>query len=100
MRGAGRRYDLAYGGPPGLPDGADLLAAAACAAERDGLLFHRSKGRIDRAKQNPAIVRGTPLLRYGWQETTEAPCATAAELIAVGKARGLNWPVHPCRRSG
>jgi len=90
----------ALGVPADLPGGADLLSASALAVELDGLLFHRGKGRVDRAKQNAEVTSGTWMLRFGWQETTESPCDAAASVIALARSLGLVWPTRPCRRRG
>ncbi|MCA0178821.1 MAG: hypothetical protein LCH77_04345 [Actinobacteria bacterium] len=45
------------------------------------------------------VVKGTPLLRFGWPEVAGDPCATAAEVARFAASRGLSWPIHPCRRA-
>jgi very-short-patch-repair endonuclease len=59
--------------------------------ELDGAAAHPAEGRWrDTRRDNANLTRGTGTLRYGWPDTTENRCRTAAEIAAVLRRRG--WP--------
>jgi len=66
--------------------------------ELDGELFHAgARRRADRGKANLAARHEWLLLRYGWGETADNPCQTAAEVAQILTERG--WPGRPRRCS-
>lgn len=94
----GRRFDVGYS----LRRPGERVGTADCLVlvELDGRLFHEGRQTADRRKANAMVVKGTPLLRFGWPEVAGDPCATAAEVARFAASRGLSWPIHPCRRAG
>jgi Protein of unknown function (DUF559) len=63
--------------------------------ELDGRRYHLDEGR-DRRRDNHAIAAGDATLRYGWDDVTRHPCATAAQVHAVLSRRGYSGPLLPC----
>ena len=65
--------------------------------ELDGRLGHEDeRGRFrDRRRDNAHAARGRVTLRYGWVDSTRAPCAVAAEVAEVLRTRG--WTGQPQR---
>ncbi|HEV2256668.1 MAG TPA: type IV toxin-antitoxin system AbiEi family antitoxin domain-containing protein [Streptosporangiaceae bacterium] len=65
--------------------------------ELDGLAAHPAEGRWrDTRRDNANRVQGTETLRYGWPDTTENRCRTAAEIAAVLRRRGWKGVPRPC----
>lgn len=66
--------------------------------ELDGTLYHQGSRRVaDRRKSNLAARHDWLLLRYGWVETVDEACASAAEVTEVLIERG--WSGMPRRCS-
>lgn len=66
--------------------------------ELDGVPAHPPDGRWrDTHRDNANLAQGIETLRYGWPDTTENRCQTAAEIATVLRRRG--WPGTP-RRCG
>jgi very-short-patch-repair endonuclease len=65
--------------------------------ELDGLAAHPAEGRWrDTRRDNANLRMGTETLRYGWPDTTEHRCRTAAEIAAVLHRRGWKGTVRAC----
>ena len=65
--------------------------------ELDGVAAHPAEGRWpDTRRDNANRVQGTDTLRYGWPDTTEHRCQTAAEIAAVLRRRGSTGTLRPC----
>ncbi|MEO3924111.1 hypothetical protein ABGB07_09675 [Micromonosporaceae bacterium B7E4] len=65
--------------------------------ELDGRAAHPVDRRWrDARRDNAAAVAGETTLRYGWTDTTDAPCAVARQVADVLRRNG--WPAlpHPC----
>jgi len=73
----------------------------ATTVELDGRLGHDAPSEVwrDSRRDNAAVVAGEAPLRYGWAEVTMRPCAVAAEVALVLKARGWNGQPAKCGRS-
>jgi hypothetical protein len=65
--------------------------------ELDGLAAHPAEGRWrDTHRDNANLLQGTQTLRYGWPDTTENRCRTAADVAAVLRRRGWTGTLRPC----
>lgn len=65
--------------------------------ELDGRRYHPAERRhLDQARDNDAIATGGSTLRYGWDDVTRRPCATAAQVHAALAKRGYTGPLKPC----
>ena len=65
--------------------------------ELDGLAAHPAEGRWrDTRRDNANLSLGTETLRYGWPDTTEHRCRTAAEIAAVLGRRGWQGTLRRC----
>jgi hypothetical protein len=65
--------------------------------ELDGQAAHPAEGRWrDTRRDNANRVQGTETLRYGWPDTTENRCRTAAEIARVLRRRGWKGTLRPC----
>lgn len=65
--------------------------------EVDGGVAHPAEGRWrDTHRDNANLVQGTETLRYGWPDTTENRCQTAAEIAAVLRRRGWTGTLRGC----
>ncbi len=65
--------------------------------ELDGAAAHPAEGRWrDTHRDNANLVQGTRTLRYGWPDTTEHRCRTAAEVAAVLRGRGWKGTLRRC----
>jgi very-short-patch-repair endonuclease len=65
--------------------------------EVDGVLAHPPDGRWrDTHRDNANLAQGVETLRYGWPDTTENRCRTAAEVGAVLRRRGWRGTVRRC----
>jgi hypothetical protein len=65
--------------------------------ELDGLAAHPAEGRWgDTRRDNANRVQGTETFRYGWPDTTENRCRTAAEIASVLRRRGWKGTLRPC----
>lgn len=65
--------------------------------ELDGLASHPAEGRWrDTHRDNANRVQGTETLRYGWPDTTENRCRTAAEIASVLRRQGWKGTLRPC----
>ena len=65
--------------------------------ELDGLAAHPAEGRWrDTRRDNANLRLGIETLRYGWPDTTEHRCRTAAEIAAVLRRRGWKGTVQTC----
>jgi hypothetical protein len=65
--------------------------------ELDGLAAHPAEGRWrDTRRDNANRVQGTETLRYGWPDTTENRCRTAAEIASVLRRQGWKGTLRPC----
>lgn len=65
--------------------------------EIDGELWHRDRQAADRAKDRAVAGRGETMLRAGWYEVLQSPCAVAADVAVAQIARG--WTGRPKRCS-
>lgn len=65
--------------------------------ELDGRAAHPDdrRGR-DRRRDNAGALAGDSVLRYGWAEVTECPCAVAAEVATVLHNHGWTAMPIPC----
>ncbi|MGH8775006.1 MAG: hypothetical protein ACRDWI_07465 [Jiangellaceae bacterium] len=71
--------------------------AFATRVELDGRVGHEGDGRFrDRQRDNRGTVAGASTLRYGYAETYGTPCAVAAEIGHVLRARGWGGTPKPC----
>jgi hypothetical protein len=50
----------------------------------------------DKARDNAAAAAGQQSLRYGWDQVTRHPCATAAEVAGVLRRHGWRGRPKPC----
>jgi hypothetical protein len=65
--------------------------------ELDGRLGHEDNGaKLDKARDRAAAATGQQTIRFGWDEVRGAPCASAAEVAAVLRARGWTGTARPC----
>jgi hypothetical protein len=65
--------------------------------ELDGAAAHPAEGRWrDTHRDNASLVQGTQTLRYGWPDTTERRCQTAAQLAEILHARGWTGTLRLC----
>ncbi|HEY6314033.1 MAG TPA: hypothetical protein VIY52_25000 [Streptosporangiaceae bacterium] len=65
--------------------------------ELDGTATHPAEGRWrDTRRDNANLSLGTETLRYGWPDTTEHRCRTAAEIAAVLARRGWRGTLRRC----
>jgi hypothetical protein len=53
----------------------------------------------DQARDNDAIATGGSTLRYGWDDVTRRPCATAAQVHAALAVRKYTGRLKPCSPS-
>jgi len=86
--GTGRLADVAY-------------EEYAVLVELDGRIGHVEEGMWrDRKRDNAHAVVGWLTLRFGWWEVVNSPCAVAADIAAVLRARG--WPglIRACPNCG
>jgi hypothetical protein len=68
--------------------------------ELDGNRYHPTERRhLDQARDNDAIATGGSTLRYGWDDVTRRPCATAAQVHAALAERKYTGPLMPCSPS-
>ena len=75
----------------------NLYEEYALCVELDGVAAHPEEGRWrDTHRDNANLVQGTDTLRYGWPDTTEHRCRTAAEIGAVLRSRGWTGTLRPC----
>jgi hypothetical protein len=66
--------------------------------ELDGTLYHQGSRRAaDRRKANLASRHDWLLLRYGWIETVDEACLTAAEILEVALERGWRGEARGCQ---
>jgi hypothetical protein len=66
--------------------------------ELEGLAYHPDdEAARDDGRDNAAVVAGDAVLRYGWAAVVGSPCAVAAEVAAVLRARGWRGQIRPCR---
>jgi hypothetical protein len=70
----------------------------ATVVELDGRATHQPVDAAwrDMKRDNAAAVRGETTLRYGWYDVRYRPCAVAAEVAAVLRARGWTGRPKPC----
>jgi hypothetical protein len=65
--------------------------------ELDGVAAHPAESRWrDTRRDNANLVLGTRTLRYGWPDTTQYRCRTAAEIAATLRRRGWTGTLRPC----
>jgi hypothetical protein len=65
--------------------------------ELDGIAAHPAENRWqDTHRDNANLVAGARTLRYGWPDTTEHRCRTAAEIAAVLRRQGWKGTLRPC----
>lgn len=65
--------------------------------ELDGAAAHPAEGRWrDTRRDNANFVQGARTLRYGWPDTTEQRCRTAAEVAAALRRYGWTGTLRPC----
>jgi hypothetical protein len=65
--------------------------------ELDGFAAHPAEGRWrDTHRDNANRLQGVETLRYGWPDTTENRCRTAAEIASVLRRRGWKGTLRPC----
>ena len=72
----------------------------ALVVELDGRLAHPYERKFrDRHTDNIAARRGDVTLHYGWADVTASPCAVAAEVASLLKARGWTGIARKCTKS-
>lgn len=65
--------------------------------ELESLAWHPEDARWrDARRDNEAVMAGDAVLRYDWRAVVGRPCATAAEVAAVLRARGWTGQAAPC----
>jgi hypothetical protein len=65
--------------------------------ELDGFAAHPAEGRWrDTHRDNANRLQGVETLRYGWPDTTENRCRTAAEIGSVLRRGGWKGALRPC----
>jgi very-short-patch-repair endonuclease len=65
--------------------------------ELDGRRAHPESARFrDHRRDNAAVVAGGRVLRYGYADIAERPCAVAREVAAVLVAAGWAGSVRRC----
>jgi hypothetical protein len=65
--------------------------------ELDGTAAHPAEGRWrDTRRDNANLVQDTQTLRYGWPDTTEYRCQTAAQIAEVLHRHGWTGTLRPC----
>ncbi|MGH3248544.1 MAG: type IV toxin-antitoxin system AbiEi family antitoxin domain-containing protein [Trebonia sp.] len=70
------------------------------AVELDGKQAHRADQRgADENRDNHATVLGGSTLRFGWDDVTRTPCATAATEAQALRERGWPGRLRPCSPS-
>ncbi len=66
--------------------------------ELDGTLYPQGARRAaDRRKANLASRHDWLLLRYGWIETIDEACRSAAEILEIARERGWGGEAHGCQ---
>ena len=67
--------------------------------ELDGALAHSLDTRFrDLRRDNAAVLAGAVVLRYGWSDVTQRPCAVAAQVGRVLRRQGWFSSPAPCGR--
>jgi very-short-patch-repair endonuclease len=75
----------------------NLYEQYAVCVELDGSAAHPAEGRWrDTRRDNANLAQGVRTLRYGWLDTTEHRCRTAAEIAAVLRRHGWTGTLRPC----
>lgn len=65
--------------------------------ELDGRAAHPDAERWrDRQRDNASVAHGAFVLRYGWGEISERPCAVAMQVATVLRGRGWTGQLRPC----
>jgi len=65
--------------------------------ELDGVRHHQGAVLVlDRLKSNRAAVLGWVCVRFGWAETVDLPCVSAAALAELFWVRGWRGTPRPC----
>lgn len=66
-----------------------------------GRIGHVEEGMWrDRKRDNAHAVVGWLTLRFGWWEVVNSPCAVAADIAAVLRARGWTGLIRACANCG
>ena len=67
--------------------------------ELDGQAAHPAEMRFrDKRRDNAAVVAGDAVLRYGWADIAESPCAVARQVAQVLRRNGWCGRLRPCGR--
>jgi len=75
----------------------NLYEDFALCVELDGRQTHPDDLRWDDVRRDNAVAAGGLVtLRYGWDDVTARPCATAAEIAAALRRKGWSGRVRPC----
>jgi hypothetical protein len=65
--------------------------------ELDGTTAHPAEGRWrDTRRDNASLLQETQTLRYGWPDTTQHRCQTAAQIAEILRRRGWTGTLRPC----
>lgn len=65
--------------------------------ELDGRIAHPERQRRhDRRRDNASVLAGGVVLRYGWEDVTESPCAVAVEVATALRHHGWSATPVPC----
>ena len=93
-----RLQALAHAGRGWRADAADEQWSVL--VELDGRLGHECTGRlVDARRDRSAAGHGWVTIRAGWLDVAAQPCALAADLAKVLRARGWTGATRPCRRT-
>lgn len=75
----------------------NLYEEYSLSVELDGSAAHPAEGRWrDTHRDNANRIQGVETLRYGWPDTTENRCRTAAEIAAALRRRGWKGTLRAC----
>jgi hypothetical protein len=63
----------------------------------DGKRYHPDQGRhYGRLRDNQAVAKGSPTLRYDWNDVTREACETAGQVYGALRERGYQGTLRPC----
>lgn len=75
----------------------DNLYEYGVCVELDGTAAHPAEGRWrDTRRDNANLLQETQTLRYGWPDTTQHRCQTAAQIAEVLRRHGWTGTLRPC----